>query len=124
MARPRVTTEAYQTVTIRIPKSLMECCHEDARKHERSLNFTIVAILRQWYARPMPASDGIPERHPGRANGSMFRNTKSEYLGALCDHEPVSHQYERSGQSVRQRKDDQCRLCAIKATQAAQGQKR
>ena len=113
MARPRLTTEEYQTVTIRVPKGIIAYCQETARSQERSLNFLIVQIMREWYGRqsagsPVPAS---------RSRKSAF-DTKKYRLGEPCPDDPT-HRYGDTGQSVRAVNGGDCRLCTLALKRAS-----
>lgn len=105
MARPRTAAADYQAVTIRLPQEIMARCQAEAVAVERSLNFMIVQIMRDWYARQSSSVPASPARK------AAF-DTKKYRLGDPCPDDPT-HRYGDTGQSVRAITGGGCRLCTL-----------
>ena len=50
MARPRTDASAYQAVSVRFPKDILEQCRGLAKNNTRSLNEQMLHIVKRWMA--------------------------------------------------------------------------
>ena len=139
----------HKRLTVRLPVELYDALEAVAERAHYTreapdLARTVRAALEYYLARPQGRQTGnVPHttiQHNGQTGsipetlGDTTRQTdrvpvpepaptfdaETFYLGELCPEAPERHQYAMSGKSVRYRKDDMCRGCAIAEKQTRQ----